>query len=175
LDLIYGYSSASSYPSLAITAQSINDSPGTLQNPLIIKTGSASANDGRYGDYFGASVDPSSPTKVWLAGEYQSSYFLFPIWKTYITSMTTTSITTQTTKSEYATGDTITISGKAAPVDQSKPILIEVLNSQNQLVRTDQVTISLDGTYLLSFTGGGPLMPKGIYQVKVTYNSVIAN
>ncbi|MGI0086084.1 MAG: discoidin domain-containing protein, partial [Nitrososphaerales archaeon] len=46
----------------------------------------ASEPTNRYGDYFGASVDPSNPKLIWLAGEYGSEYSGTYHWSTDIIS-----------------------------------------------------------------------------------------
>lgn len=89
LDVIYGYSSANDYPSLAVTGQAIDDASGSLSPAVILKQGTAPEASGlvRYGDYFGAGVDPSSPGIVWVAGEYDSTSGGF--WSTYLASIKT--------------------------------------------------------------------------------------
>jgi dockerin type I repeat protein len=74
LAMVYGFSSkTSTYPSLAITGQMTIDSPGTLNSPRTIRSGTSDDDSGRYGDYFGAAVDPSDTSLVWVAGEYHGS------------------------------------------------------------------------------------------------------
>ncbi len=73
LNLMYGYSSSTIFPSLAVTGQSVTDPANTLTPPQTLKAGSAADTSTRYGDYFGSSVDPSTPTIVWVAGEYHSN------------------------------------------------------------------------------------------------------
>jgi len=73
---------ASVYASGRLTADPLN----TFETPILLKSGvgpyTPFAN--RWGDYSGASIDPSDATKVWVAGE-----FAFPIgngsgWGTWI-------------------------------------------------------------------------------------------
>ncbi len=89
LDVVYGYSSSTIFPSLAITGRAISDPFGSLVQPKNLKLGSADQTSGRYGDYFGAGVDPSSTTTVWVAGEYTSN--AGGVWSTFIASMNVTS------------------------------------------------------------------------------------
>ncbi|HVH16168.1 MAG TPA: dockerin type I domain-containing protein [Candidatus Angelobacter sp.] len=74
LAVIYGFSSSTIYPSLAVTGQAIGDPLNTLKQPLTLIAGTAINQPprfgSRYGDYFGASVDPADQTLVWVAGEY---------------------------------------------------------------------------------------------------------
>jgi hypothetical protein len=92
VDVIFGYSSLYNYPSFALTGQTPQDSPNTVEPPLYYALGTASDNSGRYGDYFGAAVDPSDTTIVWTAGEYGSTNCFITCsyqWATFITSMKT--------------------------------------------------------------------------------------
>jgi dockerin type I repeat protein len=73
LDLTYGYSSSTIFPSLAATGQALTDPANSLTPPQTLKAGSAADTSTRYGDYFGSGLDPSNPTIVWIAGEYHSS------------------------------------------------------------------------------------------------------
>ncbi len=73
LGLIYGYSSSTIFPSLAVTGQAPVDPAGSLAAPRTLKAGSAADTSTRYGDYFGAGLDPSNPSVVWVAGEYHSN------------------------------------------------------------------------------------------------------
>ncbi len=86
LDVIYGYSSSTIFPSLAVTGRATSDPIGSLAQPKNLKLGSADQTTGRYGDYFGAGVDPSNPTTVWVAGEYTSN--TGGVWSTFIANMT---------------------------------------------------------------------------------------
>lgn len=77
--VVFGYSSATDSPGIEVTEQAAADPPNTLESPTIMKAGKApvdlaySCVDAcRYGDYFGAALDPSTPNKVWVAGEYGS-------------------------------------------------------------------------------------------------------
>jgi len=77
LDVVFGLSSNSNstccYPSIAITGQGVGDPANSLAPIRILKAGSASDTSTRYGDYFGAGLDPSDPSLVWIAGEYHNS------------------------------------------------------------------------------------------------------
>jgi hypothetical protein len=80
LDFIYGYSSANTFPSLSASGQAVGATIDTLDQPVTLKSGSAADTSGRYGDYFGAGVDPANPNNVWVAGEYHST----SDWSTFI-------------------------------------------------------------------------------------------
>jgi hypothetical protein len=92
LDFIYGYSSASTYPSLAASGQAAGSGADRLLQPIILKLGSADDISGRYGDYFEGAVDPSNTTIAWVAGEYHSSQ----TWSTFISAVSQKPATTTT-------------------------------------------------------------------------------
>lgn len=71
--VLYGYSNATIFPSLAVTGQLTTDPANSLALPRTLKTGNAADTSTRYGDYFGAALDPADPTVVWVAGEYHDS------------------------------------------------------------------------------------------------------
>lgn len=73
LAVIYGFSSSSTYPSLAATAQGFNDPVATMRIPKVLVTGLSDSLSGRYGDYFGGATDPIDASMVWIAGEYYGS------------------------------------------------------------------------------------------------------
>lgn len=71
MEMIFGYSNSTTWPTLAITGQAWNDPAGAMAPRLTIKASNTmGGNGGRFGDYFGAAPDPSDPTLVWMAGEY---------------------------------------------------------------------------------------------------------
>jgi len=93
LDLIYGFSSSAFLPSLAVTGQAITDSSGSIGIAQSLKAGSIADTSTRYGDYFGAGLDPIDPSVVWLAGEYHTSTngacgSFGSCWSTFIGSVT---------------------------------------------------------------------------------------
>ncbi len=117
LDVIYGFSSANDYPSLAITGQASSDPSGSLAPSVTIKTGVAPNTSGRYGDYFGAGLDPSDPTTVWVSGEYGNQ--TNGAWATWIANMKVQSVaadfsitaspTSLTVARRHSTTSTITL------------------------------------------------------------------
>ncbi|MDA4126930.1 MAG: hypothetical protein OK452_06985 [Thaumarchaeota archaeon] len=82
LSVVYGFSSSTNYPSVAVTGL-VNTGPSTLQPSVIIKAGSSFENDqrgncspsicSRYGDYFGAANDMLDQTQTLVSGEYVDS------------------------------------------------------------------------------------------------------
>ncbi len=90
--VIFGFSSSGDFPGLDVTEQGSGGPPNTLQTPVLLKSGSGpvavlcSGGLCRYGDYFGAGVDPSTTTLVWVAGEFGSG--TMNQWATEIGSIT---------------------------------------------------------------------------------------
>jgi hypothetical protein len=92
--VIYGQSSSSTFPSLAVTGQGFNDPASTIRSPQPLVAGSSDSLSGRFGDYFAAATDPSDPTVVWVAGEYYGGVTgnclpndtMGPCWSTRIAS-----------------------------------------------------------------------------------------
>lgn len=72
MNLIFGYSSLSVNPSLAVTGHAFSDPQGSFTIPVTIVTsnGPATFDSGRYGDYYGAATDPTNSNLVWVAGMY---------------------------------------------------------------------------------------------------------
>ncbi len=70
LVVVYGESSPSLPPEVAVTARSPD---GTIAPPSVVGRSNAPArsprNGGRWGDYFGAARDPLHPDVIWIAGE----------------------------------------------------------------------------------------------------------
>src|SRR5881296_3601114 len=90
LVVVFGYSSANDYPEMRVAARSVHDPPNMIGASQIIRVGEGPETSGcpnnsvcRYGDYFGASHDPSEPGIVWVAGEYGTAAG----WATFIAAM----------------------------------------------------------------------------------------
>jgi len=90
LVVVFGYSSANDYPEMRVATRSVHDPPNTIRASQVIRAGEGPETSGcpsnsvcRYGDYFGASHDPSEPGIVWVAGEYGTASG----WGTFIAAM----------------------------------------------------------------------------------------
>jgi len=83
LAVVFGFSSPTEYPSVAVTGQAVGDPANSLKPPATLYAGQASDLDTRFGDYFGAGTDPSDPTTVWVAGQFNRT----GAWSTAIGSM----------------------------------------------------------------------------------------
>lgn len=89
-----------SYPSLYATGQTRYDLPNSVEPMKEIATGSSYDTSCRYGDYFGASPDPSDPERAWIAGEFHhlkntfllaspcGASFSSPAWSTMVAEVT---------------------------------------------------------------------------------------
>src|SRR5256712_3567690 len=93
LVVVFGDSSASDYPEMRVATRSVHDPPNTIGTPQVIRAGEGPETSGcpnnsvcRYGDYFGASQDPSDLGIVWVAGEYGTASG----WATFIAAMAET-------------------------------------------------------------------------------------
>jgi hypothetical protein len=93
--IIFGYSSSDTYPSLLVGSGSVenNTAFNSLKYLQFLKNGTANSLSTRYGDYFSATIDPSEPNNIWIAGQY---YYYSPsssalLWSTYIGKINTES------------------------------------------------------------------------------------
>ena len=75
--VVVGYSSTADYPGVVATGQVYGDPVGTWQPLVMVRAGTGPEDPSklcstvcRFGDYFGAGLDPSDSTTVWLAGEF---------------------------------------------------------------------------------------------------------
>jgi hypothetical protein len=103
MGLIYGFSNGGkTYPSLAISGQGASDPVNTMRQRMTVISGSATDETRRYGDYFGAGLDPDGST-IWVAGEYHTSSNMGPCglfgatvscWSTFIDSFKVSSLST---------------------------------------------------------------------------------
>lgn len=87
--VVFGYSNATTHPTVAATAHLSSGALGSLlaTKVLVVGTGSATkvctSNVCRWGDYYGAAADPKSPN-FWVAGEYVAPT---TFWATWIASI----------------------------------------------------------------------------------------
>lgn len=82
-----------------------------------------------------------------------------------------TTLTVETDKDGYTTGDDITISGQLEATTINQPLLIQVLDSQGNRDRIDQITAAADGSYTYTFRAGGLMNTDGTYTVMVSYKT----
>jgi hypothetical protein len=81
--MVHGMSSADTRISVAATGRNPGDSAGTMGAPVVLQEGPVDGG-GRWGDYYGLTVDPSDDTTFWLVGEYPESFG----WATWIDRFT---------------------------------------------------------------------------------------
>lgn len=82
-----------------------------------------------------------------------------------------TTLTVETDADSYTTGDIITVTGRLQATNINEPILIQVLDSQGNRDRIDQIQPAADGTYRYTFTAGGTMNTDGEYTVMVSYKN----
>ena len=72
---VFSGSSTLAFAGVYASGQRSIDGTNSFQTPVLIKDGENSYNPfaNRWGDYSGASIDPTDSTKVWVAGEYAAS------------------------------------------------------------------------------------------------------
>lgn len=69
--VVFGFSNGTTYPSIAVSGQSVTQGAGTWKLPVTVLLGQYYDADGRYGDYFSAQMDPVHHSIVWVAGQYE--------------------------------------------------------------------------------------------------------
>ena len=80
LTMVFGRSCTDQYPGVGVTTRSIADA--ALEASVSLKDGDGSyvvptGNDdlvNRWGDFFGAGLDPADPGRVWVVGEYAGAH-----------------------------------------------------------------------------------------------------
>jgi len=192
LAVVFGYSSATNstccYPSIGVTGQAYYDPANSVMKPRTLKLGNASdtkdsqfLENVRYGDYFGASVDPSSPTTIWVTGEYYSRTLSCGLcWSTYISSINAISfgfsVSTSPTYTSVAVGSsansTITLTSLQ---DFPEPVTLSArVSPSGPTISLTQTYVALNGagstnvTLTLSTTA---FTAAGTYAVTVTGTS----
>lgn len=75
LGVAFGYSSPTDFPGIMVSGRVFADPVNTFQTPSVVVAGNGSEQTGcqsglcRYGDYFGASLDPANASVIWFGGE----------------------------------------------------------------------------------------------------------
>ena len=77
------------FASAKVAGRLASDPLGTMSGTCLLKAGEIVHETDRWGDYLGAAVDPSDPSKVWVVGEYAKDDGLVR-WGTYIGSLSYT-------------------------------------------------------------------------------------
>ena len=82
---VFSRSSTSEFPSLYFASRLESDPLDTMSYPVLVESGGTNYTSSyyRWGDYSGASIDPSDGSKVWVGGEYATSASS-PNWGTWI-------------------------------------------------------------------------------------------
>jgi len=169
--VVYGYSNATVFPSLAVTGQLATDPKGSLAASHTLKTGAVADTSTRYGDYFGAALDPADPSVVWVTGEYHNSstgscQSFGSCWSTFIGSTSMTGFTVSASPSSLrlssvsgaSSNVTFTsLNGFAGSVSITAKSSSGVLTSPMQAVRN--ITSGGSVSIVLSFSVSSSLFP----------------
>jgi hypothetical protein len=83
-------------------------------------------------------------------------------------------LTVMTDKTEYRTGDTITVRGRVKGVKVEQPLLLRVVSPNGIDARIDQVPINSDGSFSSPFGAGGLMNVNGPYTVIVSYRNYLS-
>ena len=71
LVVVFNSSSPTEFASVRATGRLVADPPNTLLPSIVLRAGGgAQTNTGRMGDFYGATMDPADPSKVWVTAEY---------------------------------------------------------------------------------------------------------
>lgn len=73
----------------------------------------------------------------------------------------------------YNVGDTVAIEGSVSVLTEGKPLMIEILNPNNESVVSDSVSVGSDGKFSYNFKLAGDLA-SGTYTIKATYSDAHA-
>jgi hypothetical protein len=92
LKIVFGMSSKWMYPSLFVSGQKADSTNANLDKAANVTIGGGLIVGGRYGDYFGLTIDPINPNTFWVAGEYNNVQMRLPgpdEWATVVANITT--------------------------------------------------------------------------------------
>ena len=95
--IVFAHSASTQYTSMWRSTRAANDPAGTLQAPELIKASDSPETSGRWGDYSGASEDPSGDA-IWLAHEWRAT----GSWSTWIERVTVAASITVQVPGDYA-------------------------------------------------------------------------
>ncbi len=74
------------FAELRVAGREGDDNPNAMDGSALVRAGEVVHTSGRWGDYFGAAVDPLHPACIWVAGEFAKAT-LGRDWSTHIASM----------------------------------------------------------------------------------------
>lgn len=182
LAIIFGFSSSTIFPSLAFTEQATTDPAGTVEQPLTLKAGNSTNTSSRYGDYFGAGVDPANPAIVWGDGEYGSTNG--GSWTTFIGALKTIALPSFTISANPAdltifAGSSATssinltsVNGFAGAVSLTATVSPLVSHGPTASLKPTIVTLAAGGSGTSTLTFSTRVVtPTNLYTVTVTGTS----
>ncbi len=161
---IFGTSSSATYPSLMVTGQGASDPINSFKQLSYLIQGSRyEENDifntgiTRYGDYFGAGLDPSDSSRIWIGGEYNWKSPGHPAasWSTFIASISFDCM-------PLSSGDWV-ISTSCTLASSATPPANVIVQNNAVLTIPSGVNLNLDFTryHLLVYSGSGVLIQPG--------------
>jgi hypothetical protein len=68
--VVLAHTNTSIFAEARVAGRRASDPIETLSDSALLRAGEVMTTSGRWGDYFGAAVDPTQPTCVWLTGQY---------------------------------------------------------------------------------------------------------
>ena len=84
LYVVYSQSSSGAFATTLAVAQASTDAIDTTRGPIAVKTGQATYQGARWGDYVGVAQDPAQADTVWQADEYANAS---GSWSTWISNL----------------------------------------------------------------------------------------
>lgn len=169
LGVVFGTSNSTDptgYPSLIVTGQAAHDPINSFKQLSYLKIGSQYEDDNpnlqgvtRYGDYFGAALDPSDSSRVWVAGEYNKlpPGHTKPTWSTFISSINFDCIPPTTAGTDWTISASCTLAKSAtAPANV-------IVQPNAVLTIPNGISLNIDFTqfHLKVNPGGGVFIAPG--------------
>ncbi len=71
MSVVFTQSSSNDFPSVRFSSHLNSAALGSIEPSTLVVAGTAPYTATRWGDYFGAALDPSDPTTIWLYGQYK--------------------------------------------------------------------------------------------------------
>ena len=87
LAVVFARSSSTEFGNIRFTGRLTSDTVNTYQTSALLKAGTLCITGNRWGDYFGAAVDPADTTKMWVYGTWAKDVAGVALpwdWGTYI-------------------------------------------------------------------------------------------
>jgi HYDIN/CFA65/VesB-like, Ig-like domain len=144
---VFSRSSSSEYPSVYFASRLQSDPLDSMSYPVLIESGQANylSTYHRWGDYSGASVDPTDGSQVWVGGEYATAA-TSPNWGTWIAEV----------QAGSTSGPTPTATPTATPTPAPLPGKLKISTRRLRFGKT-HVGTPKTRTLTIKNKGKGPL------------------